>query len=129
MDNGLGWILSRFFIEKAFSADAKTFGDTIINDIRTEFIKKLEGADWMDKNTTEKAVEKVHNIIQKVGYPTKSPNIMDPSSLKDYYKAMNVSADAFFQNALVMSRFGVDFEWSAYGRPVDRDQWGYVLPV
>lgn len=67
VDDGLGWILSRFFVEKAFSADAKQFGDTIITDIKTEFAKKLRGADWMDDDTTGKAVEKVHNIIQKIG--------------------------------------------------------------
>jgi endothelin-converting enzyme len=67
VDDGLGWILSRFFVEKAFSAEAKKFGDTIITDIKTEFAKKLNAADWMDDETTEKAVEKVHNIIQKIG--------------------------------------------------------------
>ncbi|KAF2028529.1 peptidase family M13 [Setomelanomma holmii] len=129
VDDGLGWILSRFFVEKAFSAEAKEFGDTIITDIKTEFAKKLEAADWMDDDTTAKAVEKVHNIIQKIGYPTKSPDIMEPSVLSAYYKSVNVSSDAFFQNALSMTRFAVDFEWSALGKPVDRDQWGMTVPT
>jgi predicted metalloendopeptidase len=120
----LGWILSRFFVEKAFSADAKVFGDTIITDIKTEFAKKLKAADWMDDDTTEKAVEKVHNIDQKVGYPTKSPDIMDPSALSDYYKSLNISSQSFFQNFEYMSRFAVDSEWSALGKPVNHDQWG-----
>lgn len=115
-------------MEKAFSAEAKQFGDTIITDIKTEFAKKLNAADWMDKDTTAKAVEKVHNIIQKIGYPTSSPNIMDPSKLQEYYKSINVT-DSFFRNALSMTRFAVDFEWSSYGKPVDRDQWGMTVPT
>lgn len=129
VDNGLGWILSRFFVEKAFSAEAKDFGDTIITDIKTEFTKKLKGADWMDDDTTKKAVEKVHNIVQKIGYPTKSPDIMDPTTLRNYYKSVNVSGDAFFRNAALMNRFAVDLEWSALGKPVDRDQWGMTVPT
>lgn len=129
VDNGLGWILSRFFVEKAFSAEAKDFGDTIITDIKTEFAKKLNAADWMDDDTTKKAVEKVHNIVQKIGYPTKSPDIMDPSTLENYYKSVNISSDTFFNNALAMRRFSVDDEWSALGKPVDRDQWGMTVPT
>ncbi|CBY00824.1 similar to gi/215261233/pdb/3DWB/A Chain A [Plenodomus lingam JN3] len=129
VDGGLGWILSRFFVEKAFSAEAKDFGDTIITDIKTEFTKKLNAADWMDDDTTKKAVEKVHNIVQKIGYPTKSPDIMDPPTLENYYESVNVSSDAFFRNALAMRRFGIDEEWSALGKPVDRDQWDMTVPT
>ncbi|KAH7087462.1 hypothetical protein FB567DRAFT_442117 [Paraphoma chrysanthemicola] len=129
VDDGLGWILSRFFVEKAFSAEAKQFGDTIIKDIKTEFAKKLKAADWMDDDTTAKAVEKVHNIVQKIGYPTTSPDIMEPSILRDYYSSVNVSSNAFFRNAISMTRFAIDFEWSALGKPVDREQWGMTVPT
>ena len=83
----------------------------------------------MDEDTTKKAVEKVHNIVQKIGYPTKSPDIMDPSTLENYYESVNVSSDAFFANALAMRRFAVKDEWSALGKPVDRDQWGMTVPT
>jgi len=129
VDNGLGWILSRFFVEKAFSADAKDFGNTIITDIKTEFVKKLNGAEWMDKGTTRKAIEKVHNIVQKVGYPTRSPDIMDPPTLQRFYESVNVSSNTFFSNSMAMRRFSVDDEWSALGKPVDRYQWGMSVPT
>jgi len=129
VDDTLGWILSRFFVEKAFSADAKQFGDTIVTDIKTEFIKKLKSVDWMDADTTKLAIQKVHNIVQKIGYPTKSPDIMNPPTLVDYYKSVNISSDSFFQNHLVANRFAVEAEWSALGKPVDRDQWGMTVPT
>jgi endothelin-converting enzyme len=129
VDGVLGWILSRFFVEKAFSAEAKQFGDTIITDIKTEFSKKLEAADWMDDGTTKKAVEKVHNIVQKIGYPTKSPDIMDPTILGDYYGSLNISSQAFFDNVIAANRFSVQYQWSALGKPVDRDEWGMTVPT
>jgi len=92
-------------------------------------VKKLNGAEWMDKGTTRKAIEKVHNIVQKVGYPTRSPDIMDPPTLQRFYESVNVSSNTFFSNSMAMRRFSVDDEWSALGKPVDRYQWGMSVPT
>jgi endothelin-converting enzyme len=123
VDGSVGWILSRFFVEKAFSAAAKDFGDLIVSDIKREFIKKLKATEWMDDETTDKAIEKVHKIVQKIGYPTQSPDIMNPESLASYYKKLSVSPSTFFDNALSARAFEVDEEWSALGKPVDRNTW------
>ena len=129
VDDGLGWILSRFFVEKAFSAEAKEFGDLIVSDIKDQFVKKLKATEWMDDETTDKAIDKVHNIVQKIGYPTKSPDIMDPGSLANFYDAVDVSNTTYFANALSLIAFEVAFDWSALGKPVDRDQWGMSVPT
>jgi len=70
VDNTLGWILSRFYIEKAFSAQAKALGDQIIADIKNVYIDRLQSLDWMDDSVKKLAVEKVKKILPKVGYPT-----------------------------------------------------------
>lgn len=129
VDGGLGWILSRFFVEKAFSEKAKEFGDQIVSDIKDTFIEKLKVTDWMDKEVVDLAIEKVHKIVQKIGYPTKSPNIMDPPSLQDYYRSVNISSTAYFQNTINMNRLEVAREWSSLGTPVDRDQWDMTVPT
>ncbi|TVY59100.1 Endothelin-converting enzyme, partial [Lachnellula suecica] len=129
VDGGLGWVLSRFFVEKAFSEKAKVFGDQIVSDIKDMFIEKLKATTWMDKSVIELAIEKVHKIVQKIGYPTKSPNIMDPASLHDYYGSITISNTTFFQNALSMRRFDVAKEFSSLGKPVDRDEWGMTVPT
>lgn len=61
-DGGLGWILSKFFVEKAFSQEAKEFGDRIVSDIKVQFIKKLSHVDWMTKDVKDLGIEKVHNV-------------------------------------------------------------------
>lgn len=63
--------MSRFFVEKAFSEKAKIFGDQIISDIKGMFIEKLKVTAWMDTSVVELAIQKVHKIVQKIGYPTK----------------------------------------------------------
>ena len=124
VDSGLGWILSKFFVEKAFSKEAKDFGDRIISDIKTQFIKKLGAAEWMSKDVRDLGIDKVHNIVQKIGYPTKSPNIRDSSDLEKYYNSVNITKDAFFSNALSVAKFYTSREWSALCKPTDRDEWG-----
>lgn len=58
-------------MEKAFSAKAKAFGDQIVSDIKDQFIEKLKVTEWMEESVIDKAIRKVHNIVQKIGYPDK----------------------------------------------------------
>lgn len=129
VDDGVGWILSRFFVEKAFSAKAKEFGDRIVSDIKDLFIEKLKQTEWMEDSVVELAINKVHNIIQKIGYPSKSPDIMDPSALQKFYEPVNVDSSKYFGNAISLRRFEVAEEWSALGKPVDREKWDMTVPT
>ena len=65
----------------------------------------------------------VHNIIQKIGYPTKSPDIRDAAGLQEYYENVNITSTGFFGNALSMVTSAVKREWSALGKPTNRDEW------
>ncbi|KAH6657052.1 hypothetical protein BKA67DRAFT_513929 [Truncatella angustata] len=123
VDGQVGWILSRFFVEAAFSEEAKQFGDQIIMDIKNQFISKLKGLSWMDDSVKKLAVNKVNLIDQKIGYPTKSPDIMRPDALRNYYQGLQIT-DSFFNNSLSSRLFGVNGTWSALGKPVDHGEWG-----
>ena len=70
-----------------------------------------------------KTYHPVHNIIQKIGYPTKSPDIRDAASLEEYYEDVNITSTGFFRNALSMVKSAVKREWSALGKPTNRDEW------
>lgn len=61
-DSGLGWILSKFFVEKAFSKEAKNFGDRIVSDIKAQFVKRLNDVDWMTRDVKDLGIQKVHNV-------------------------------------------------------------------
>lgn len=129
VDDGLGWILSKFFIEKAFSEEAKNFGNQIVSDIKTQFVKKLKAAEWMSKDVRELGIKKVHNIVQKIGYPTKSPDVRNSSALQEYYRTVNISSTAFFNNAISIAKFDTTQQWSALGKPTNRNEWGMSAPT
>ncbi|KAJ2990571.1 hypothetical protein NUW58_g2883 [Xylaria curta] len=128
VDGTIGWILSRFYIEAAFSEAAKKYGDQIILDIKQQFTTRLGDLDWMDDSVKKLATNKVHNIDQKIGYPTKSPDILNPDALRDYYKGIVITS-SFFNNTLSSSRFSANRTWSALGKPVDRGEWGMQADI
>ncbi|RMZ85142.1 hypothetical protein DV738_g36, partial [Chaetothyriales sp. CBS 135597] len=129
VDGGLPWILSRFFVEKAFSAEAKAFGDQIVSDIKSVFIDTLKRTEWMEPEVQQLGINKVNNIVQKIGYPTKSPNILDPAELQEYYSSVNISNATFFSNAVALTKLEVQRNWASLGKPVDRNEWGMSVPT
>lgn len=122
-DDTLGWILSRFFVEAAFSAAAKDFGNQIITDIKSAYLRNFASLSWMDKETEEVAAQKVHNIDQKVGYPSESPNIMDPEDLRKYYADVNIT-HSYFDNALTVTHSDTAREWESLSKPTNMKEWG-----
>lgn len=71
----------------------------------------------------------VHNIAQKIGYPTKSPNIEDPDAVQNYYAAVNISQSTFFGNTLSTMRFATNLKWSRAGKPTNHDEWIMSAPT
>ncbi|KAI0161414.1 peptidase family M13 [Xylariaceae sp. FL1272] len=128
IDSTVPWVLSRFFIEAAFSEDAKKYGDQIIMDIKQQFISGLTSLSWMDDSVKKLAANKVNNIIQKIGYPTKSPDIMDPEALRDYYRGLTITS-SFFNNSLSSNTLSSNKTWDALGKPVDRAEWGMSADI
>ncbi|KAI1083868.1 hypothetical protein F5B20DRAFT_353684 [Whalleya microplaca] len=122
VDSTVGWYLSRFYVETAFSEDAKKLGDQVIKDIKQQFVSKLNGLSWMDDSVKKLAVNKVNKIDQKIGYPTASPNIMDPDALQNHYSGLEIT-DSFFNNTVASNNWATKKTWSALGKPVDRGQW------
>ena len=58
-DTDLGWILSKFFVDNAFSPSAKKFGDQIVTDIKDSFVNILNDADWMTDAVRNRSIKKV----------------------------------------------------------------------
>lgn len=58
IDSRLGWILSGFYVEKAFSPDAKKYGERIISDIKAVFSERLKDLVWMSEAVKERAARK-----------------------------------------------------------------------
>ena len=67
--------------------------------------------------------------MQKIGYPTKSPDVHDSVDLQKYYESVNITSTGFFDNALSIAQFDASREWSALGKPTNKDEWGMSVPT
>lgn len=65
----------------------------------------------------------MHQIVQKIGYPTRSPNVLDASAIEEYYEGVHISNESYFDNTLAIAKFKSYREWSKLGKPTDRDEW------
>ncbi|KAK2806127.1 hypothetical protein FQN51_008081 [Onygenales sp. PD_10] len=129
VDVDLGWILSGVYIEKAFSEESKKFGDQIVSDIKERFVDKLNNTDWISSDVRDTAIEKVGNIVQKIGYSTESPDVRDPEDIKEYYSSLSIANNTFFDNSVAAASFYNKREWSKLGKPTDRDEWVMTMPT
>ena len=69
----------------------------------------------------------VHNIVQKIGYPDKSPDIFNSTKLRKYYAAVDISAFTYFNNTLSMVKSDVAKMWAKVKQPTDRNKWGMTV--
>lgn len=129
LDEGLAWSLSRFYVLDSFSEGSKKLGDQIVSDIKERFIFTLGQTSWMSADVRKLGIQKVENIVQKIGFPTKSPNVLDPEDVKKYYRDLEVSKDTFFENEVAVARFLLRDEWSKLGKPTNRDEWDMSAPT
>lgn len=129
LDHGLGWSLSRFYVLDSFSEASKKLGDQIVSDIKERFVFTLDQTQWMSSDVRKLAIQKVENIVQKIGYPTKSPNVLDPKDVEKYYRELDVSDKTFFENEVAVAKFDLHNEWSKLGKPTNRDEWDMTAPT
>lgn len=69
VDAGLGWILSRFFLEGRFSAEDRALGIGIIEDIKKVYADTFRGLAWMEDAVRKEALRKLELMDLKIGYP------------------------------------------------------------
>lgn len=128
VDTNLQWIESAFFVREAFSPEAKTFGERIITDIENIFEAKLKTYEWMSDEVKELAIQKVLNMVEKIGYPAISPNVQDPKSVADFYAGLNVT-DSFFKNGVAYNNFTLKGTWNDLLHPTDKERWFMTAPT
>jgi endothelin-converting enzyme/putative endopeptidase len=87
--------------------------------IETAMESELKDLPWMSDATRQRALLKLHAIVNKVGYPDKWRD----------YSALAIKPDDFMGNTVRSSAFEVARELAKIGKPVDRGEWGMSPPT
>jgi putative endopeptidase len=109
----LGYAVGRAFVVRTFSAEAKADLHDMVRRIKGALEADIASADWLSEATKRSAIEKLHAIIDKIGYPDRWPD----------YDGLRVVRGDPLGNRLRASAFEMRRKAGTIGRPSDRGSW------
>lgn len=118
VDAQLGEALGQEFVRRAFSPELKERTLRMTRQIEKAMEEDIRSLDWMGPQTRARALEKLHAVVNKVGYPDK---------WRDYGSVV-VKRDDFFGNVVRAQRFESRRDLAKIGKPVDRGEWFMTPP-
>ena len=119
VDRDLGEALGQEFVRRTFSADTKEKTVDMTRRIEKAMEDEIKGLDWMTPATKARALEKLHAVANKVGYPDRWRD----------YSTLEVRRGDFVGNATRATVFESRRELTKIGKPVDRGEWGMTPPT
>jgi endothelin-converting enzyme/putative endopeptidase len=119
VDDQLGEALGQEFVSRAFSPELKQKTLHMTTQIEQAMQDDIEALDWMDAATKARALEKLHAIVNKIGYP---------DQWRDY-SSVSIDRGDFLGNVERATRFESRRQLAKIGRPVDRGEWSMTPPT
>jgi putative endopeptidase len=114
VNNTLGEIIGKVYVEKHFSAESKKHVTALVENLLKAYEESIKNLDWMTPETKKQALEKVSKFTVKVGYPDK---------WRDYSKLKVVKGD-LYGNLERATEFEYNRQIDKLGKPIDRTEWG-----
>lgn len=118
-DQMLGELIGQLYVRKYFNEDAKHRMLDLVSNLQETFAHRIQKLAWMSDETKEKALEKLHAIVNKIAYPERWKT----------YDGVVITDDHLYQNMQNISTYQYDYMVNRLGKPVDRTEWGMSPPT
>jgi putative endopeptidase len=105
--------LGQLYVAKYFPPQAKERMIKLVENLRTSLGERIKNLDWMAPETKEKALEKLHTINVKIGYPDKWRD----------YSSLDIKDDAYVLNVIRSNQFETAYNLNKINKPVDKGEW------
>src|SRR5436189_425428 len=119
VDRDLGEALGQEFVRRTFTADTKKKTVEMTRLVEKAMENEIKTLDWMSAETKGRALEKLHAIVNKVGYPDRWRD----------YGGLQIKRNDFYGNAIRATLFESKRDLGKIGKPVDRGEWGMTPPT
>ena len=119
VDGELGEALGQVYVAKYFPPQEKQRTLEMTIAIEQAMDKDIDGLDWMSALTKAKAKQKLHAVMNKIGYPDK---------WRDYSKLNIVRGDSL-GNEMRARQFEFARDLAKIGKPVDKGEWLMTPPT
>jgi endothelin-converting enzyme/putative endopeptidase len=118
-DRQLGEALGQVYVAKVFSPELKQSTLDMVRQIEDAMAMRIQQLDWMSPETKQQALNKLHAIRNKIGYPDKWRD----------YSSVTIERDDFAGNMSRASAFETHRDINKIGKPVDRGEWDMSPPT
>ncbi len=118
-DRGMGELLGQLYVQTYFDSAAKKRMLALVNNIQQSFGERIQRLDWMSDSTKQRAMEKLHAIVNKIGFPDKW----------ETYNGVVINRNDFIGNVRSMSVWEYNKMVHRLGKPVDKTEWGMTPPT
>ncbi|MGH9571597.1 MAG: M13 family metallopeptidase, partial [Candidatus Angelobacter sp.] len=119
VDRQLGEALGQEFVNRAFSQDMKKRTMEMTHQIEQAMEEDIKQLTWMGPQTKQQALEKLHSVVNKVGYPDRWRD----------YSSVQIRRGDFLGNMQRTVSFEARRELNKIGKPLDRGEWGMTPPT
>ncbi len=116
-DSDLGEALGQKYVELTFGEEGKDRTLKMVRALEKALERDIQQLDWMTPATKKRALEKLHAITNKIGYPEK---------WRDYSNLDIKKGDAI-GNSFRSNIFEFKRQIAKIGKPVDKKEW-YMTP-
>ena len=113
VDRDLGEALGQVFVAKTFPGDMKKRTLDMTREIEKAMEADLGQLTWMGDATRKQAFEKLHGMVNKIGYPDKWRD----------YSSVRIERGDFLGDVNRAMEFESKRQLNKIGKPVDRGEW------
>ena len=110
---------ARYSSQKTFGSETKARTVKMTKEIEAAMQSEIEQLPWMGSATKKRALEKLHAIANKIGYPDRWRDYSSIKILRDDYFG-NVERATTFENRRQLAKIG---------KPLDRSEWQMTPPT
>jgi len=118
-DRDLGEALGQAYVRKVFSPELKQSTLNMVKGIEAAMEVRIHQLDWMSPETKQQALEKLHGIRNKIGYPEKWRD----------YSSVRIDRNDFLGDVQRATEFERHRNINKIGQPVDHAEWGMTPPT
>ncbi len=119
VDNDLGEALGKAYVDRTFGPQAKQSALVMVKQIEAAMEQDINSLPWMTPATKQHALEKLHAVANKIGYP---------DQWRDY-SSLTIVRDDEMGNVLRARVFEFNRQLAKIGKPVDRGEWQMTPPT
>jgi putative endopeptidase len=111
----LGEAIGQKYVEETFPPDSKERMLKLVNALEAALGQDIRTLSWMGDETKKQAIEKLHAITNRIGYPDKWRD----------YSSLKIVRDDAVGNSLRANTFAVQRDLNKVGKPLDKGDWPY----